>query len=242
MNTPKRYVRLIQRVACAALGLCLLAGMALASDAPDDALAISNTLQMSDWITLSTEEETQSVSVQIRWLPSDENAPANLTAVLDDGQTQTQAVLTRANSWSATMDAPASGSAYTASLLGATLHYTTEITGTDVVFSVYTDTETETTDTAPESAPVQAQSERRASIFPVSNANKPLMPGDSIALQAVLEGYDNVPYSLQWQLNDGNGWQDIPGANSSLYSFTLDDESEHWNLRVAVAVNEISID
>ena len=48
--------------------------------------------------------------------------------------------------------------------------------------------------------------------------------GDTIKLQAVVRNMSG-DYSLQWQSNDGSGWQDISGETGSIYAFTVTEDS-----------------
>ena len=64
--------------------------------------------------------------------------------------------------------------------------------------------------------------------------------GDKVTLMAVLHGYDNAVYSLQWQSSpDDSSWSNISGANNSSYSFslTMDNYKNYW--RVAVVVDDV---
>ena len=64
--------------------------------------------------------------------------------------------------------------------------------------------------------------------------------GDEVTLMAVLHGYDNAVYTLQWQSSpDDTNWSDISDANNSSYSFslTMDNYKNYW--RVAVVVDDV---
>ena len=65
--------------------------------------------------------------------------------------------------------------------------------------------------------------------------------GDSITLTAVLNGYDNVEYDIQWQTNSGSGWEDIPGANGRSYTFTFTESNYANDWRVVTNVHEVTI-
>ena len=41
--------------------------------------------------------------------------------------------------------------------------------------------------------------------------------GDTVSLFAVLHGYENTEYDIQWQMNSGDGWEDIPASNVMRY-------------------------
>lgn len=61
--------------------------------------------------------------------------------------------------------------------------------------------------------------------------------GQTVTLEAVLEGYDEVEYTLQWQCSmDGETWVDIEEAVSNEYSFILTREnvSAFWRVQVII--------
>ena len=61
--------------------------------------------------------------------------------------------------------------------------------------------------------------------------------GDTITLYAVLEGYDNVEYVIQWQTSkDDSNWRDISGANGAQYSITITEDNCTDYFRVAVTI------
>ena len=67
--------------------------------------------------------------------------------------------------------------------------------------------------------------------------------GDIIELTGVLIGFDDVPDSainFQWQVdrNDGQGWQDVEGANRWYYKFIANQDTILYNWRLIVSVDE----
>jgi hypothetical protein len=61
--------------------------------------------------------------------------------------------------------------------------------------------------------------------------------GDTITLYAVLEGYDDVEYTVQWQTSkDDSNWHDISSANSEQYSITITEDNCTDYFRVAVTI------
>lgn len=57
--------------------------------------------------------------------------------------------------------------------------------------------------------------------------------GDIIHLVAKVKGV-GTRYSLQWQVNDGSGWESIPGANGVAYAYELKKENRTYQYRVIV--------
>lgn len=62
--------------------------------------------------------------------------------------------------------------------------------------------------------------------------------GDVIVLTGHLMGYDDVDYVMQWQVNEGDGWKDLPGERGISYSFVLDEHNIDYGFRLGVTVVE----
>lgn len=65
-----------------------------------------------------------------------------------------------------------------------------------------------------------------------------LHKGDTITLTAVLTGYDDVQTALQWQYDDGSGWQDAPGETGVTCTFEASPITLSYRWRVNVTVVE----
>ena len=66
--------------------------------------------------------------------------------------------------------------------------------------------------------------------------------GDTVLLEAVLEGYGDLITSLQWQISaDGENWQDIAGAAAETLSVRLTEENSGCYWRVLVTDSEPEI-
>ena len=64
-----------------------------------------------------------------------------------------------------------------------------------------------------------------------------LQMGDTVALIATLNGYDDVTVALQWQYTrDGEHWFDADGATSLTYAFTVNDDTAGTGWRLAVSI------
>ena len=63
-----------------------------------------------------------------------------------------------------------------------------------------------------------------------------LQYGDTVTVEATVRGLENIPYTLQWQYNDGTGWQNRDGATQRCYSFTLSRENAAYQWRVMITV------
>ena len=78
---------------------------------------------------------------------------------------------------------------------------------------------------------------RRIDIYVTWNGEKAF--GTSITMSAVLVGYDQVAYRLQWQTShDADSWADIPAANGAQFTtvMTEDNYLDYW--RVIVIMEE----
>jgi len=69
-----------------------------------------------------------------------------------------------------------------------------------------------------------------------TNFENVIMPGDVIELEGVLIGFDGLEYTVQWQYDDGSGWQDVEGANELTYSFGADEENLNYQWRLMVTL------
>lgn len=61
-----------------------------------------------------------------------------------------------------------------------------------------------------------------------------VMLGETITLSSVLTGFEGLTYRVQWQFNDGSGWQDMPEATEGTYSFAADEKNVSYSWRLAV--------
>ena len=69
-----------------------------------------------------------------------------------------------------------------------------------------------------------------------------IVNGYDVILQAHLQNYENVEYSLQWQVSkDNNSWQDIPGAHGLTYSLTVNKENYSNYYRIAVTITGVKV-
>ena len=68
-----------------------------------------------------------------------------------------------------------------------------------------------------------------------------LLIGGEATLIAVLYGYDNVEYTLQWQVSpDDVTWSDVEGATDARYSLTVTDENYDDFWRVQVFITDVT--
>ena len=89
----------------------------------------------------------------------------------------------------------------------------------------------ETTEEATEDETVE---EIQRSVSVIVRAAGELHLGDKVTLVSVLHGFDGCQVSYQWQVDKGNGFEDIKGANGSTYSFAADEKTLSYDYRVMV--------
>ena len=66
--------------------------------------------------------------------------------------------------------------------------------------------------------------------------------GDRVTFYAVLSGYEDTVYALQWQSSrDNRSWSDISGANRAAYALTVTEENYTDYYRVAVTINGVVV-
>jgi len=83
-----------------------------------------------------------------------------------------------------------------------------------------------------------AEPERKVSIF--SSQGDVVTEGEIIYLTSVLEGFDGLEVTFQWQVDrdDGNGWVDVEGATRDRHMFVASKETIRYSWRLVVNVNE----
>lgn len=82
----------------------------------------------------------------------------------------------------------------------------------------------------------ELNAERSVSIYAAYDGDT-LSFGDSVALIAVLNGYENTAYTLQWQSSaDNQEWEDIAGENAASYSFIITEANytNYWRVSVTI--------
>ena len=69
-----------------------------------------------------------------------------------------------------------------------------------------------------------------------------IVDGYDVILQAHLRNYENVEYTLQWQVSkDNSNWQDISGAHGLTYSLIVNEENYNNYYRIAVTITGVKV-
>lgn len=86
----------------------------------------------------------------------------------------------------------------------------------------------------PEEAPQNVP--KRVTVF--SSRGEETYEGQAIELQSVLEGFDGLEVTYQWQVDRGNGagWEDVPRATHATYRFIANEETILYDWRVIVSI------
>lgn len=71
-------------------------------------------------------------------------------------------------------------------------------------------------------------------VFIKSSARSCMTRGEPVYLTSYLTGFEGCEIYYQWQCDKGNGFQDIPGANSDSYTFSANKETLSWGWRLTV--------
>ena len=77
---------------------------------------------------------------------------------------------------------------------------------------------------------------RTIDIYYSWNNQKPAIGGEVIFI-AVLNGYDNLEYTIQWQQSKDNiDWLDVPGSNEARHTeiVTRDNYKDFWRVQVTI--------
>lgn len=69
---------------------------------------------------------------------------------------------------------------------------------------------------------------------------EPVYYGDTIHLTGQPDNPDALPYTLQWQCDVGNGWQNVEGATGSAHTFILTEENAAWHFRLLMQATSVT--
>ena len=87
----------------------------------------------------------------------------------------------------------------------------------------------------------ELNAERSVSMYAVYDGDS-LTFGDKVTLIAVLNGYDNTAYDLQWQSSaDDKNWVDVAGETAASYAFTISEANYMNYWRVAVTITGVIV-
>ena len=159
--------------------------------------------------------------------PEDAPAPDLLTVIAVGSGMPEKIYLTPANGYCVTVELTPSLVPYRYMII-ETKAYTVTAMKNIVVFTVSLGSE----DTGPE----EASPYRRMSTITNMKKGEPLILGQDIILEGVLEGFEGLTYTLQWQRNTGAVWENIPGENGLGYSFVLDEVNYYWYFRLVATI------
>ncbi len=76
------------------------------------------------------------------------------------------------------------------------------------------------------------------SVTITSTLDEQIAEGDTIELDAELVGFDDVSYDLQWQYNDGSGWQDAENGNDTSYAIVANAQTVNYDWRIKLTISE----
>lgn len=66
--------------------------------------------------------------------------------------------------------------------------------------------------------------------------------GDTVTLYAVLKGYENCEFTVQWQVSpDDQNYVDIAGQNGLSYTFTVDEENYTNYWRIVATITAVNV-
>ncbi|HIS01569.1 MAG TPA: hypothetical protein IAA74_08220 [Candidatus Excrementavichristensenella intestinipullorum] len=65
---------------------------------------------------------------------------------------------------------------------------------------------------------------------------QPIALGMEVTLTARLSGYEGLETEVFWQVDRGQGWERVEGAQGPVHRFILDRENSQWQWRAGVAI------
>ena len=68
-----------------------------------------------------------------------------------------------------------------------------------------------------------------------------VFPGDIITLYSIVKGYDDIPYTLAWQYDSGDGWKTAQTGGAT-FNFVLTEENYawEWRLELIASIEEVN--
>ena len=87
----------------------------------------------------------------------------------------------------------------------------------------------------------ELNAERSVSVYVVYDGDS-LTFGDSVTFIAVLNGYENTTYALQWQSSpDDQHWTNVAGQTAESFTLTITEENYTNYWRVAVTITGVIV-
>ena len=76
-------------------------------------------------------------------------------------------------------------------------------------------------------------------VYISTSGNSNTKAGDTVTLTSKLVGFENLSGIIyQWKCDKGSGFEPVPGATESSYSFVVDEESINWSWQLDVTCEE----
>ncbi len=231
MNTKMKK---ITALGLTAMILLLNIGALAAQDSVySNTLAIEEVATLAKVVDIEENEELTGNQVCISAVSAVEGGqlPETLTVIITGSGVPEKAILNAENGYIQTVELAQNADVRNYTLI-ETKHYTVSQDQHHVVFTV-----------APQEEAVEeaAQAvEQKVSIYSSVAAGTTAYYGETVALHSALEGFEGLNYTLQWQINRGEGWQDIPNANGLVYSYELTPEDENYHYRLLVDIIDMT--
>lgn len=190
--------------------------------------------------------------VSIQWNPDDQSYEEDsVVAVIAGSGIPEKVLLERSAGWSALVKLTPSNIPPVITLVGVKLPYIVERDEQTIVFAVTlpaaaeeeveeepTEVPTEEPTAEPTEEPeVPTEDDLRVEVgVSYIMAEDTLYYGDTAVFTGYLYGYDGFEYVLNWQVDRGNGWEEIEGANSDTYSVVLTPENASYLYRLEATI------
>lgn len=82
---------------------------------------------------------------------------------------------------------------------------------------------------------------RKINIY-ISSESEEVHFGDEVTLYAVLKGYEDCEFTVQWQISpDDQNYTDIEGQNSLTYTFTVTEENYTMYWRIVATITAVNV-
>lgn len=104
-----------------------------------------------------------------------------------------------------------------------------------------TDDQSDNEADAQEQTPPQEQTPQDVMALIGMDVGDTVAVGQSVRIQAMLQGLDDTPHALQWEYSDGDGWQDQAGETGDSLHIMLDETTYNRVYRIRVQYGEQTV-
>lgn len=229
-------------VLCMALTLLAVPGLAAEGVRENMQSYTSEEKSVLEVTGFQPEDNEESVTLQtgtrvrLSWLQEDADLAQEVQVTVPSADGQQAVTLTRADNWEGVIElAPEEIQLEEVGISMDVPYVVSFVEGTLLIMLGEGAAEMTEDQVQAQAAEILNTGESRSAVIMTDTSKQTqLAYGDEITLHVQLQGYEGVAYAVRWQRDDGTGWTNIPGETGEDFTFTLDESTELWNIRVEV--------